>query len=71
MSRIRRSPVAAAAFAATALVLLAGSLPAPASAGEEPGVAVAFEGGSPSFAEALAKAKAADKPLFIDFWSDG
>lgn len=33
--------------------------------------AVAFEPGPISFADALAKAKAVRKPLFMDFWSDG
>ncbi len=68
-------PIRAASLAALACATVALLSPAPALAGEEEAKksegAVAFEPGPISFADSLAKAKAAGKPLFMDFWSDG
>jgi thiol-disulfide isomerase/thioredoxin len=60
-----RSAFWTATFAAAAM-----GLPSLASAGEA-GKGVAFEAGTPSFAEVLAKAKVASKPVFLDFSTQG
>jgi hypothetical protein len=59
------------ALASAALVLVvAAAAAAPSRADAPPEGGTAFETGL-SFDAAVAKAKAAGKPLFVDFWSDG
>ncbi len=65
------------AVSLAALACATFALPSPSTAlAEDEGAkkaegAVAFEPGPISFADAIAKAKEARKPLFMDFWSDG
>jgi thiol-disulfide isomerase/thioredoxin len=57
-------PLAVSALLACAVLARAGDPPAAA-----PSAGVAFEPGAPAFADVLAKAKAAGKPVFIDFFT--
>ena len=52
--------------------LLAAAIGSPSlvRAGEPTKGGVAFEAGTPAFADVLAKAKAESRPVFLDFYSD-
>ena len=77
MIRSRLFLTSAAALLALSLAaapaVRADDVPAPgasAPAAETPAVGVQFEAGTPAFADVLAKAKAAGKPVFIDFTTE-
>jgi hypothetical protein len=59
--------VLALAFAASAR---ADDVPPPAPPVVAPAVGVAFEPGTPAFADVLKKAKETGKPVFIDFMTE-